>query len=506
MKRKNIFLLIATLCLAANISAQQTDTLKNVPGQVSIVYPLGTNGRQSYNNSYNFSLNLLTGKIGGLSGLEISGLYSQVKKDVSGVQIAGLGNIVGGRMSGLQISGLAGIIGDGMSGLQVSGLASIVGDGMSGLQVSGLASIIGDGMSGLQVAGFASIVGDGMKGMQVAGITSIAGDNIVGLQVSGIASIVGDGIKGLLVAGLQVSGITSIAGDNIAGLQVSGLASITSDRMSGLQVSGLSSITGDRMKGLQVSGIASIVGDRMKGLQVSGIASIAGDRMKGLQVSGIASIVGNRMKGLQVSGIASIAGNRMNGVQIGLYNKTRTSNGLQIGLVSVNDTLAQGISLSLINIVKKGAFREWELSFADYDNVALTFKMGTQKFYTLYSAGINVFTDNLWNFGIGFGNRTPMSKKFDFQPELIYSNYFPINFKNIQNISVSRLKLGFVYNISEKFGMSLAPSVYFCNMDKNKKSDSQFKKFSPFSALSTHKNGNEQTTIGLGISLGLSIK
>jgi hypothetical protein len=348
--------LVVIICCLTSVTAQQTSEFNNVPAQVSIVYPVGTNGRESLNNKYNFSFNFLTGKIGELSGLEISGIYGQVKGDVSGVQVAGTGNVAGGRVSGIQVSGLANIVGDGMKGIQVSGLTNIIGDEMKGSQVSGLVNIVGDGMKGIQVSGFANVVGDEMKG-----------------------------------------------------------------------------------------------------------------------------------------------------VQIGLYNRVHTSKGLQIGLVSVNDTIESGVSLSLINIVKKGAYKEWELSFSDYANVALSYKMGVQKFYTIYTAGTNFIEDNLWTLGIGFGNRTRINERFDFQPELIYSNYFPTNFKKIQNTFATRLKLGFIFNINEKFGLSLAPSVYVLNAEKRSNPDSEFYKISPIGALYTNNKNNKQTTIGVGISLGLNI-
>ena len=342
MNKKKMYCLIAALCCLTFVSAQKTDSLRSFPAQVSLVYPLGTNGVLSKNFSYNFSLNILTGKVGGLNGMEVSGLFGMVNNSAVGFQFAGL------------------------------------------------SSIVGDKMSGMQTAGIMNIVGDGMVGMQTAGILNI-------------------------------------------------------------------------------------VGDCAKGLQVGGLANVVGDKMNGVQIAGI-------------------------------YNRAKTLKGLQIGILSINDTIESGGSLSLINIVKSGAYKEWELSFADYDNVALSFKMGTQKLYTIYTVGVNFLEDNLWVLGIGFGNRTSIGKRFDFQPEYVFNSYFPIDFKNIQATYATRLKLGFVYRLNEKFGLSLAPSVYVLNADKDNNSDSEFYKISSFGSLYTHNSNNRQTTIGVGISVGLSMK
>ena len=405
MSRRKYYYLIAVFCCLLSVSAQQTGELNKVPAQVSIVYPFGTNGRQSPHHLYNFSFNFFTGKIGGLSGMEISGLFGQVERNLLGLQVAGLGNVVGGGMNGMQVSGLANII-----------------------------------------------------------------------------------------------------GDRATGLQVSGLTNVTGDRMQGIQVTGLANVTGDAMNGMQMSGISNIVGSRMQGLQIASFANIVGNGMNGIQVTGFANVIGDAMNGIQVAGLANVVGDEMNGVQIGLYNRVHTSRGLQIGIVSVNDTVANGVSLSLIHIVKKGAYREWELSFSDYANVALSYKMGVQKFYTVYTAGVNFIEDNLWTFGIGFGNRTRIGNRFDFQPELVHYAYFPTNFKHIQNTFATQLKLGFVYNLNEKFGLSLAPGIYVLNADKRSNYDSNYYRISPLGALYTYKSGNLQTTVGVGISIGLSIK
>jgi hypothetical protein len=115
--------------------------------------------------------------------------------------------------------------------------------------------------------------------------------------------------------------------------------------------------------------------------------------------------------------------------------------------------------------------------------------------------------DNLWIAGIGFGNRTPINNRLDFQPELVFYNYFPTNFRHIQHTSTARLRFGFVYNINEKFGLSLAPSIYVKNARKNRNNpDASFYKTSSFSSFYTRERNNRLTALGAGIRLGLSIR
>jgi hypothetical protein len=393
--------------------------------------------------------------------VEVSGLYGRVENSVLGIQTAGLVNLVGNHLNGIQVSGLANIVGDGAKGIQMSGAVNIIGDGMRGIQVSGFANIIGDEMKGIQTSVFANVVGDKTSGIQLSGFANVVGDEMKGIQASGFANVVGDNMKGI-------------------------------------QASGFANVVGDEMKGIQLSGFANVVGDCMKGLQIAGIGNVV-ENVSGIQIAGIYN------RGLKKDGerqLISVA----TGVQIaGIYNRIHTLRGLQIGLVSVTDTIEKGVSLSLVNIVKKGFYREWEISFSDHANIALSYKMGIQKFYTIYTVGANFLEDNLWMTGIGFGNRTSVGNRLDFQPELVSGNYFPANFKNIQSAFATRLKLGFVYRINEKFGLSLAPTVYVMNAEKRSDPDAEYYRISPFGALYTHKSGNRQTTIGAGISIGLSI-
>jgi hypothetical protein len=69
------------------------DTLfhKNKFVQVSFVYPIGTEGSQTAENTYNISINVLGGVTGETKGVEIGGVYN-INRHSSNVQIAGVFN------------------------------------------------------------------------------------------------------------------------------------------------------------------------------------------------------------------------------------------------------------------------------------------------------------------------------------------------------------------------------------------------------------------------------
>ena len=299
------------------------------------------------------------------------------------------------------------------------------------------------------------------------------------------------------VKGVEFGGLFNQAERDVKGIQFGGLAN-RSQEITGVQFGGLGNAA-KTVKGIQFGGLANI-SESNTGIQFGGITNIS-DRVWGIQFGGIANIC-KEATGVQFAGITNIS-KEVSGTSFGgVYNRTGTLRGFQFGVVNVIDTIESGVSMAIVNIVKKGFYNEWALSFADYQNVGLSYKMGTQKFYTIFTAGANFMKDNLWVFGIGFGNRTVLNRHFDFQPEIISYQYFPSNFKNIQNTSATYLKFGFVYKFNEKLGIVVAPSIYHFNSDL--KDNGQAYRTSPLKELySKVYNKNNYNSFGMGMSIGI---
>ncbi|MDR2038303.1 MAG: hypothetical protein LBQ60_10320 [Bacteroidales bacterium] len=374
------------------LPAQETkskESYKTFPAQLSFVYPIGTHGNESGNYRYNLSMNVLTGSVGWVSGVEFGSLLNTAD-GVTGLQVAGIGNKT-----------------DYVRGGQFSGIYNINGTGY-GTQISGIINI--------------------NRGFQ-------------GAQFSGIANL----------------------SENSRGLQVSGIVNLN-------QIS----------DGAQISGIANI-SEESEGARIAGIVNLT-EKGKGVQISGITNI-NQEFTGTGIAGV---------------YNHTGILRGTQIGLVNVIDSVESGVAIGLINIVRKGFYDEWELSLSDYANVALSYKMGMKKFYTIFTVGGNFIEDALLYYAIGVGSRISISKKIDFQPELIGSNYNPWDVYTF----VSRIKAGFVYNINHRVAISIAPSFYVLNRDADKKE----LKISSIPSVATYTHKNDVTELGFGISLSCILR
>ena len=287
------------------------------------------------------------------------------------------------------------------------------------------------------------------------------------------------------VRGIEYGWIYNHVERDMTGAQFAGIANRTRE-MNGAQFGGIANF-GMTVRGAQFGGIANI-SESFQGVQFGGIANVSRNTT-GIQFGGIANVA-ESVKGIQFGGIANYSKEEFSGIQFGsignvtedfsgigfggIFNRTGTLRGVQFGgIVNVVDTIESGVSIALINVVRKGGYRAWSVTSADYLNVAVSFKMGIPKFYTSLTLGANVFMgDKLWASGVGFGTRRTMNQRFDFQPEVIsyqyYARGFPWFNRSTGDSNSTHLKFGFVYKLNDRLGIVVAPSIYHFNYDADK--------------------------------------
>ncbi|MFC2086783.1 hypothetical protein ACFLSA_01275 [Bacteroidota bacterium] len=186
--KKLFIVLLFTIQNFVIFTQEQTDKPEKKTFQTSFIYPIGTDGVNSKDYSYELSFNVLAGYTGGLDGFELGGIANGVLGDVNGFQLAGIANMVKGKIDGLQVAGFANITSNKANALQIGGFANLHTSKFEGLQLSGFGNIIGGKAEGLQIAGFGNIVGSKMEGIQLAGFGNVA-TNLEGIQISGFLNI-----------------------------------------------------------------------------------------------------------------------------------------------------------------------------------------------------------------------------------------------------------------------------------------------------------------------------
>lgn len=251
MDMKNIFMkhiiatLIIGLCAHGLFAQEQTDSFENAQPkvQVSLIYPIGSDGSSTIHNTYDVSVNVLAGATGGVTGIEISGFAGLTKGSVEGGQVSGFVNVVT----------------DTFRGLQAAGFSNIVRNDFNGVQVAGFSNTTITKHTGGQISGFANYTGGSMVGAQVSGFGNVTLGNTIGLQGAGFFN------HSTGLTGLQVSGFANSNVGMMVGNQIAGFANVTTGESQGLQISGFINVA-KNLKGAQVGFIN--VADSLDGVAV----------------------------------------------------------------------------------------------------------------------------------------------------------------------------------------------------------------------------------------------
>lgn len=190
---------VVTLLSGPKANGQEKNDSLHRKAQVSLLYPVGSNGN-STSYSHNYSFNILYGINGGVNGFELGGITNINKGNVSGAQISGISNHTVGDVSGFQLGGILNQNKGSMSGVQISGIANINSESTQGVQVSTVNVSKGDA-EGIQVGivnyarkingvsfGVVNVVGDSSDVIPI-GLINVVKNGYYELEVTGSRSI-----------------------------------------------------------------------------------------------------------------------------------------------------------------------------------------------------------------------------------------------------------------------------------------------------------------------------
>ena len=196
---KNIKLTIFILLQAANLVAQESDSVKSNNAQVTFLYPIGSSGKSSMNYSNSLSINILYGLNGGLNGLEIGSLMNYNKGLVKGFQLSGVTNINTEYTKGVLLSGLSNICIDSTAGIFISGGLNYSNKNSKGFQLAS-ANIVDNEFRGFQLGVFN--FAKKLKGVQL-GVFNYLADSDKAVPI-GIFSVVKNGNYEFEITGGEV--------------------------------------------------------------------------------------------------------------------------------------------------------------------------------------------------------------------------------------------------------------------------------------------------------------
>lgn len=235
------------------------------------------------------------------------------------------------------------------------------------------------------------------KGVLLAGVANYSGYAEKATQIAGVLNIAS---KGAIAA--QISGMINSAKE-VKGAQIAGVINQSQYADHATQIAGVVNTDYEGTVATQISGVINSA-RTVKGAQIAGIINQSQYADHATQITGVANINSKGTVAAQIGGVINSA-NRVKGVQIGLFNYADTCDGVAIGL---------------INIVRKGGKHELEISFSEALNTAVTFKLGTNKLYTIFSLGINYLNSPVqYAYGFGLGTHQNWKKDWGSQIEVV---------------------------------------------------------------------------------------
>lgn len=276
------------------------------------------------------------------------------------------------------------------------------------------------GVDGVEFGGFFNIESEFVKGIQYAGFGNLNAGYIDALQFSGFVNINKEGGRAI-----QGAGFTNLNWGDMEAIELAGFFNSSKD-----------------LKGAQASGFVNVA-NRVEGAQAAGFVNLSDDLL-GAQVAGFTNIAKD-VNGVQGSGFLNIAEN-VKGVQVA-------------GFVNICDSI-DGIPVAFLSIVRKNGYRKIEVYSDEVFYINTSFKIGVEKFYTVYSLGIRpVANDIYYTYGYGFGTNITIDEakscafEYHFQ-QIVDNDYEDYAYEHTLN----RLKICFHYQLSDHMGLFAGPT------------------------------------------------
>jgi hypothetical protein len=214
------FQVLAAAPAAARGAGEAEEAAPVKPVNIQVVPGLGFIGFDQKADNYVF-LALLSGLgynlkgfgLGGIGlsntglvrGLQLSGIYHTVRRDMYGLQAVGIFNLVVEDTAGAQLGGIANITAGRMRGAQVGGIFNWAGEG-AGMQAGGIANIAGGDFRGFRIGGIANVTAGSFRGFQMGGIAAITGGDLRGVQLGTIANVTAGSSRGLQMGLVNYNG------------------------------------------------------------------------------------------------------------------------------------------------------------------------------------------------------------------------------------------------------------------------------------------------------------
>ncbi len=336
----------------------------------------------------------------------------------------------------------------------------------------------------------------GVTKCEVGYLLNIDNGNVQWAQVASGGNIVSGNVKGGQSAGI----FNSVSG-NVLGGQVAGIINIDRGNLKGGEAAGIININKGDILGGQAAGIINIDKGELKGGSAAGLYN-KGHYVNGGQVAGICNVV-DSIRGFQVAGITNIS-RYTSGFQVaGILNKANYLKGAQLALFNVADS-CEGIPIGLISFVRHG-YHKLEITTDEMGFATVGFRTGVKRFHNILFVGGNYTQKDIWCYGYGIGSAIQLSKSTDLSLSITAQQMQKTNISELNMNLLCKFYVGFDYNISKHFGLSIGPSF---NLQLSDITDvdyaSTYDKLAPYTILN-ETNNNTKVKMWIGGQLAVRI-
>ncbi len=338
------------------------------------------------------------------------------------------------------------------------------------------------GLDGVELGGFVNVLKHDMKGAQFAGFGNTVFENTIGSQFSGFYNVNLGYTKGS-----QFAGFLNTVVDSTNAFQAAGFTNVVTQGGTGFQAAGFNNLVIGEYKGGQIAGFLNTNIGNIKGPQIAGFSNITIGNVKGVQLSGFGNIATGEVKGSQVSGFINVA---------------QKVKGSQIGFINIADTV-EGASIGFLSIVRNGYHRlEFEANETFY--ALASAKIGTEKFYNIFSAGFRPTKDHVyWIYGYGIGTQFGLSPQLKMNFDLESFMLIQDDYINIDVNQLNRIKANVTYPIAEHLEVFAGPSFNIMVSDNKDENGNQIgSDLTPYSLSSTNfKSVMVESYIGFNLGV-----
>jgi len=257
------------------------------------------------------------------------------------------------------------------------------------------------------------------------------------------------------------------------------------------------------LNGFEAGGIFNYNRGDVRGVQLAGITNINKEHTSGLMWAGCLNLALDHASGVQFADL-NVATRDFRGLQAGVFNYAGRLRGVQLGIVNIVGEDNGAVPIGLFSVVK-GGYYELEVVAGDAINTNINYKMGVERFYTIYKLGHSWYNGNpVYSIGLGFGTMFTLAPRHRISAD-VSANHIVYNDEwNSDENCLAKLDLSYRFALGEHVSLIAGPSFNYYASEV--RVDDSFGTLRIPNRACTSLNENNQEWGWIGFNMGLAYR